>query len=241
MKTLSSQVQKAQQQNDFLETDLQKWWTIVRNLKKVFPTNTHPSIIIEEDHQQTLIGNLKIIQNVPLIEDDERFGEISGPIEIVNEGHLARHIGERRGYGLIRGINEYSKGRFKIQFTVNKLHERWAVLFGIFPKALPLPRDASDLRQAGHGWYSDDTTIADGVHLSAPIDYRDLIDQLTLNIELLIDCEEGRLEYYNQQTRQKRTIEVNLQHCPFPWQFLVFLYDVQTNIQIRCAYRFLLS
>ena len=84
----------------------------------------------------------------------------------------------------------------------------------------------------GFGWRSNDSTHPPNTHIVTKKRFRDLMGKTMFEIELLIDCDNQMISYFNQRTKNTRQMLVDIQTCPFPWQLLFYLYDVGDYVRL---------
>jgi hypothetical protein len=168
----------------------------------------------------------------PIEENEERFEEASGDVRIEEHGHLAIHSSLQMGDAFVRATSEYSLGKHHIRFVVKKKDASFYLFFGIISKLRPMPQHENDIVGSTYGWQSNDTTIIPATRTSIGEDIQDLRNQTTLEIELLLDCDQRKISYFNQQTRRTREINVDITICPFPWQLLFYLFDIGDCVQL---------
>ncbi|CAF3851009.1 unnamed protein product [Rotaria sp. Silwood1] len=139
---------------------------------------------------------------------DEKFGESIGNIRIEENGCVAIHMGSRRSDAFIRGICEYSLGKHKLRFL------------------------ETDMKISTYSWCSNDNTIPLHADSQVSKDFRDMRYQTKFEIELLLDCDNQKIIYFNQQTKNKREMNIDVTICPFPWQLLFYPHAVEDCIQL---------
>jgi hypothetical protein len=54
--------------------------------------------------------------------------------------------------------------------------------------------------------------------------FQDMKGQTTFEIELQLDCDNRKISYVNQRTKNRREMNVDITKCPFPWQVRFYLY-----------------
>ena len=192
-----------------------------------------PSIIIQEDSAK-LVGKISVSKAIQHIEQDERFGEIFGDVRIGADGHMIVHGGSKRSDAFVRGICEYSLGKHKIRFIITRESIDWFVSFGIISKAKPIPQKKTGMRRSVYGWTSADDTLSATTRKSAT-EFQDMKAQKKIEIELSLDCDNRKISYLNQQTKNIREINVDINICPLPWQFLFYLFDLGVSVQLISA------
>jgi hypothetical protein len=227
---LAEGLQKARADDDYVETDLYTWTSILQKLRD--DINIHSSSIsIEEDQTEIVVGKLYIsTPTVQRLRQREGFGQTFGNIRIEDNGHLAVHHGPKSGNAFVRGVGEYSSGEHYIRFLVKKNSTTYESSFIIVSKFMSISEQ--DTEYKGYGWWSDDKICCAGVGMIVDGNFRDLKDQTTFEIELQLDCDNQKISYVNQRTKNRREMNVDMTKCPFPWQVEFYLFGSGDCIQL---------
>ncbi|CAF2557794.1 unnamed protein product [Rotaria sp. Silwood2] len=228
---LSERLRKARIDDDYVESDLCTWTTMLEKLKHDLITIS-PLINIYEDPTKILVAKMCISETELHIKQNEKFGESLGNIRIEENGCVAIHIGSRRGDAFVRGICEYSLGKHNIRLLVKKKTTAYYCFFGIISKAKSIPQNETDMKISTYGWRSDDKTIPLYADSRTSKDFLDMRCQTLFEIELLLDCDNRKIIYINQQTENAREMKVDVTICPFPWQLLFYLHAAEDCIQL---------
>jgi len=190
-----------------------------------------PLITIREDSTK-LIGKLNFTERMQYIEQEERFRESFGNVRIEENGHMVIHSGFKRGDAFVRGICEYSLGKHKIRFIIQRKNLKYYLSFGIISKLKSIPQNENDMKISTYGLTSYDETIRRTTTTPFNENVQDMRGQTTFEIELSLDCDNRKISYFNQQTKHMREMNVDITICPFPWQLLFYLYDAEQSIQL---------
>ena len=51
-------------------------------------------------------------------------------------------------------------------------------------------------------------------------------------IILIFDCDQRKISMINERTNIKHELSVNIDHCPFPWQLHINLYEPNSRVRI---------
>ncbi|CAF2807519.1 unnamed protein product [Rotaria sp. Silwood2] len=226
LKYFSQRLRKAREEDDYVENDLYLWTLKLENLKKDL-TTINSSIIIREDSKDTLISNIylsSIKQQQQQMLTSESFLRSVGDIHIEDNGQLAMHGEQKRSDAFLCGKNEYTRGKHKIRFIINKKNSDYITTFGIA---------SMESQLSVYGWSSDDQTVGGGYSQAKNIyNQRDMKGETILQIELLIDCDNRKISYFNERTRCTKEMNVDLDLCPFPWQLYFYLYDTGDRVRL---------
>ncbi len=187
-------------------------------------------ITIHEDSTK-LNGKISVTKAMQHREQDERFGELFGNVRIEENGRMIIHGGTKSD-ACVRGTCEYSLGKHKIRFIVTKKDAAFYMSFGIISKSQLIPQNEGDMKRSTYGWTSDDQTLPPSVKMPVSKKFQDMSDQTTFEIELSLDCDNRKISYFNQQTKNTREMNVDITKCPLPWQLLFDLFDVSDCVQL---------
>ncbi len=229
MHDLAERLKNARIDDDYVETDLRTWTNILQKLKD--DTNLYSSSIsIQEDRTQTVVGKLYVSTTNQSSRQIEKFGEFFGNIRIDNDGCLATYCGSRNGSALVRSIGEYSSGKHNIRFLFKKSSLTFITHFHVVSKLMPI--GGKNTNYKGYGWSSADDIDSPDNALIVDKKSRDMKDQTTFEIELQLDCDNRKISYINQGTKNRREMNVNITKCPFPWQVEFYMFAVGDCVQL---------
>ena len=229
LRDLAEQLQKARIDDDYVETDLRMWQAKLQKLRDDVSTQV-PSVTVREDRTQTVVGYIHVSTSaIRVPSQTERFGKFFGDVRIDDHGCLATHIGSRNNTAFVRGISEYSTGKHKIRFLFKKQKSCYITYFSIVPKR---PPTHDELTEIGYGWTSADSTVQSSIELSNDKNFQDMEGQTTFEIELQLDCDNRKISYVNQRTKNRREMDVDIAECPFPWQIRFNLYEVGDSVKL---------
>ncbi|CAF4414109.1 unnamed protein product, partial [Rotaria sp. Silwood2] len=228
---LAEQLRKARIDDDFVETDLLTWTKILEELEYDI-NNISSSTAIHEDPTKLLVAKISIDSTMQQHLEDERFGKSMGNVCIADTGHLAYHLGPERSDAFVCGKQEYSSGKYKIQFIMNKKNSICVTSFNIISKSTSIATNEFIVEESSYGWYSNDDICCGGADLSSYKLRHDMKGETTIEIELLLDCDNQKISYFNERTKNRRAMNVNIRKCPFPWQLLFYLYDVEDSVRL---------
>ncbi len=231
MHDLAIRLQKAREDDDYVETDLRTWTTKLEKLKDDIVT-VSSSMSVYEDSMKVLIGQMYVSSIIPNFTQEERFGEFLGDIRIEDNGCEAIHNGSRRCEAYVRGKWKYSKGKHKIQFAIYKKTTSYVISFNIISKSTPISTASSYEKRPVYGWNTTDSVNNPDKDHRVKKSFEDLQDETTFELEVTIDCDNRKISYFNKQTANTHEMNVNISKCPFPWQLEFQLYDIGDRIQL---------
>ncbi|CAF1156242.1 unnamed protein product [Rotaria sordida] len=228
LKNFYQRLRKAREEDDYIENDLQLWKSKLDTLKKDI-TTLNSSISVREDSKGALISNIYLSLKKQQILSNDSFLSSFGDIHIDENGQSATHDDQKRSDAYLCGKNEYRQGKHKIRFIINKKNIDYITTFGIA---------SMEPQLSVYGWNSDDQTVGGGHSESKNSDdQRDMKGETTLQMELLIDCDNKKLSYVNERTRCKKEMNVDIDLCPFPWQLYFYLYDTGDRVRLLTSNR----
>ena len=224
---LAERLRKARIDDDFVETDLRQWTTRLQELK-TGTMDVQTIITVQEDPSITLISSLNVLSIIQQSVHDEILVRVCGNVKIEDDGRTAIQRNSDK-ISNVRGRKEYSSGKHKIRFTVNKIQLTFSTIFGIISKIESL----SEWPSSCYGWNNNDGYYLGGEYYSNDIHAENAMKgKATFTIELLLDCDNRKIRYFNEQTKTKRGLNINLEICPFPWQLFFYLHDVGDRVQL---------
>ncbi|CAF1014851.1 unnamed protein product [Didymodactylos carnosus] len=215
---LGVELRQGQEANNYIELDLDKWMKRIKQLKEdmVAPAN----IIMEEHTQSSWIQKIKILQKLT-----ERFDKVYGDVTVEHRGTVAVHGGVNKD-AEIRGRNLYSSGIHNIRLHIDKMSGYLS--FGISSSTTPIQKEfyASGPSYGWVvGWHT--TTLRSPVYVNGvqSLGYGDWDGDIRENetVELILNCDENKIQCLNQRTKEKYELQVDVTSCPYPWQFHVTL------------------
>jgi len=221
LKHLSDDLRQGREDNDFIETDLRQWTQKLEELKKELLT---PMTIAIQEDSTPLVTKIRIDHRYT----SDVFERVCGTAEIKENGRLVVKD-DIQSHTEIRGKNEYNTGIHTLHFRLEQLIQNGWIFIGIISKSQPM-RTNSFYSPSSYGW-SNRNQIYVGIlrqvnnGQAAEIIQNDAVD-------LSIDCDQRKIALKN--TRLNRTIDlpVDINKCPFPWQFHLNLYEANIHVRI---------
>jgi hypothetical protein len=160
----------------------------------------------------------------------ETFGESFGEILIDDNGRLATHCGSRNSNAWVRGAYEYSAGKNYILFLFKKKSLAYITSFAVVSKLMLKHKDTDDYQQCGS--FSDDDIGCAGVTIAVYEDFQEMKGQTTFEMELQLDCDNQKISYVNQRTKNKKEMNVDITKFPFPWQIQFYLFEIGDCVRL---------
>jgi hypothetical protein len=163
---------------------------------------------------------------------EERFGEFFGSICIRDNGLVALHSGSVRSDAYVRGKGEYSEGKHRIKFIINKKTATYIMSFNIVSKLTPISRTSYLKPPITYGWPTDDGLNYPDKDRSHKKGFNDLQGETTFELQILLHCDNRKISYFNEKTKNTHEMNVNIDLCPFPWQLEFYLFDIGDRVQL---------
>jgi hypothetical protein len=230
--SLTEQIKKGKEEDDFIETDLRRWKKRLDDLKSNL---TSPSIVILNQHDNIpLVYNMSV--SFLLAENNDLFDRIiDDKVRIEEDGEVVVGLNGLKGFMLyteIRGRNNYAFGSHKIRLQIEHSSDQWTFL-GINSKLTPLQK-SSFLAKSAYGWCNSNYIYSNGSYqhnkTNSPIEMKK-----NDTISLIFDCIDHKISMLNERTNIKHELDVNINKCPFPWQLHVILRQPDSRIRILSA------
>jgi hypothetical protein len=228
---LAERLRKAREDEDYVETDLRTWAAKIEKLKCDFIT-VSPSARVCEDSTTIFINKIYVAVTKENLTQEERFGEVYRRISIEDNGRVALHSGRDSSIEYVRGKNQYSKGKHQIRLIINKRTASLVMSFNIVPTILAISSSPSDGEYHAYGWETDDGLIIPDSDYETEKNFKDLQGETTFELQILLDCDNRKISYFNERTKNKHEMNVNIQKCPLPWQLEFYLFDVGDRVQL---------
>jgi len=160
---------------------------------------------------------------------DDRFYLSSDHIKILNNGQVIIHDSTTNDAS-IRGLHEYSQGEHKLYFRIEHMTSNQWIFFGIISKNASFDQRAC-MNSSVYGWTGYNSVYINGKSTSILNGY--LSDMKVKDfVELTIDCNKRTLFLWHSRQTYKTKLLVDLQTCPFPWQFLISCHNAYDSVRI---------
>jgi hypothetical protein len=211
---LTKELKTARNNDQFFENNLKEW------IQKLNHLSTHLETLPEINFQY-LNNNPSFISNILINELlNERFQQTIGNINITDHGFEIIH-NQTNTYASVCGLKDYSQGEHHLHFQIEYLTSNW-VFFGIRSKDAPLP-DYPSIGKTAYGWSGSNNVWRDGNRTNKLDNY---ISDFNINdqINLIINCDQRRINLTNQRTNITYLLNVDINDCPLPWKLSVGLF-----------------
>lgn len=221
MKNLTDELAQAQNDDNFIETDIRQWMDTLIKIKKEL--DKPPTINIQKGS-----NDIPFVSKIT-VSISEIFEKYAGRISIKDEGKLIVNIGSN-GYGTVRSKGEYSTGKHRFRFKIEQTTiQKWN-LIGIVSKNIPIQATAYNTPTT-FGWIANGFVCLNGKLHADYNGYRSDIEKNDI-IELIVDCNRKVIHVTNERTHTSHELPIDTNLCPFPWQIQVGLYYSKDRIRL---------
>lgn len=225
LEEISTQLETYKQTDDYTEKNLTEWRQALENLQKELstPSNIH----LEKVNDEQWLQRLEIITTS--LNATENFEEISNEVRILENGCVAEN--GIAGHHEIRGSIKYSTGIHKIRLRIEKMaHNHWMFL-GIISQNTDRQNNSYSSTSA-NGWSNSPSKgyLAGKCNNKYNSSKGNISENDILN--LILNCDDRIIELENECTKEKYSIPIDLDSCPFPWKLHVNFYNQNDRIRI---------
>ena len=224
LRQLSEHLKNGREHDDFIETDLRLWKKTLDDLKTslVLPA----TISINRCDNVALVKDISINLSVVVKELFQRVSD--NKVRLDENGQVAIRDASKECTD-IRGKNEYVSGYHEIRLFIEQSTGDWLFL-GINSKSVALICRSHNLKSA-YGWSNNGYSWINGSHEK---NNSSNIMEMKMNdvIDLMFDCDNHKISMFNERTKTRHELAVNVDNCPFPWQLHVILYDPNSRVRI---------
>ncbi|CAF0790472.1 unnamed protein product [Rotaria sp. Silwood1] len=223
LQQLSEELNESQATDNFIEIDLQEWKITLNNLKAKLDSSSAFLFNVRDDFP--LVQDISIMFTI----ENELFEQVfDNTVQIKQCRQVIIHD-TSHNYTELRGKNEYTTGRHRIRLCIEQSDDRWTFL-GITSKSTLLQKQSSSSKSS-YGWTNNNYFWINGE--CHPNQSSARIEMKTNDIiTLIFDCNNHKISMINERTNAKYELLVNTDHCSFPWQFHVNLYEANSRIRI---------
>jgi hypothetical protein len=171
----------------------------------------------------------KPISHTSVDHTDDRFSLSSDHIKILNNGRLIIHDSTKNDAS-IRGLHEYSQDKHQLFFRIEHMTSNQWIFFGIISKHASFDQQAY-MNSSAYGWTGYNCVYLKGK--SMPI-LNGYLSDMKVNdfVELTIDCNKQTLFLWHSRQTYKTKLFIDIQKCPFPWQFLISCRNPHDSVRL---------
>jgi hypothetical protein len=252
LKVLTGRIKKAREEDDFFETDLNKWISTLERLKHELMTSPLSSSV-KEDQTVPLIYQLKLIpktsnskflemedenisqhlQNeLKLMSREDIFGCCLPGATIEDNGRLVIH--SKGGCSVeVRGKVEYSSGKHRFRLQIDKNTLGLWVFFGIISTLTPMAINSCESSSA-YGWVDYNDFFLAGVRQNNQITGKFSHTREKDIISLMFDCTTRKIHYMNERSQQSQQLDIDIKANVYFLGNYTSIYMVQM-IEYACS------
>jgi hypothetical protein len=245
---ITNELQVQRESDDYTEIDLNRWSTMLTDLRKLLKT---PSIvqISEDDNTSNIIHWIKVLEknqshsssNPRQVSENslsqsrisygltkEIFDQSMDGISLYEDGLLAVYTSKLYySYKTIFGKTVYRYGVHEIHFRIeNKSADNF--FFGIINSSQDLLARIFDT-STSNGWWGFDVPVVDG---KSQQPCGEKILQSGDVVKLTLDCDNQQIRFENDRAKKILQLRINIKTCPFPWKIVVSLSRPQDALRI---------
>jgi hypothetical protein len=223
---ISTQLKTCKEADDYSEKDLTGWLQALENLKKQL--STPPNVKLEKINDETWLQRLGI--TTTLLNPLDKFEKTCDSVQILENGFVAECT-VTTGGAEVRGLTKYSTGTHKITLKIEKMTNNHWMFWGIISQNTPTQNN-SYYSTSANGW----AKCTNQVYLNGKCNngYNNYQGDIVENdiLYLILNCDSRIIELENERTKQKHSIPIDLNGCPFPWQLHISLCYINDRIRI---------
>jgi hypothetical protein len=214
LQELSDELRQGREDNDYLEIDLRQW---IEKLDELKLELLNPVNITVHEDSTPLVTKIHVERQNGSDEFESVYSNSSVQVK-----HDSQTLTE------ILGRNEYQIGSHTIRFRVEKLISNGWIAFGII--ATQSERTPNNLcaSPSSYGWSNQNQ-----IYIGGQLTSEETIEIIQNDImELFIDCEQQKIGLKNERLDKTMELTIDINQCPFPWQYYVNLQTANTHVRI---------
>ncbi|CAF1016525.1 unnamed protein product [Adineta steineri] len=222
---ISTQLKTSKEADDYSEKDLTGWLQALEKLKNQLSTPSDVKLQkIKDDTWLQQRGIMEVLFN-----SSEKFEKACGNAHILENGLVAEHNGIA-GHAEVRGFTKYSTGTHKIGLKIEKMTDNNWMFWGIISQKTAAQNNSWSSVSA-NGWANTKQVYLNGACKNGYNNYQGGIVENDI-LYLTLNCDSQIIEFENERTKQNNSIPIDLNSCPFPWQFHINFYYNNDRLRI---------
>ncbi|CAF2176172.1 unnamed protein product [Rotaria magnacalcarata] len=222
---LITELSKARNEDDYVETDLKEWTEKLNSLQK--DLNAAQAIDFGESENENALISKIFINGV----STDVFQHTCGDIQIFDTGRLAVH-GQSNHHAVVCGKRLYSSGQHRLRFKIDQCNYVGDLTCGISSKDTPLESIQRFFMNNKHNRFRNMSLTNlyqnerfNSIHLNNNWQQNDIL-------ELFIDCDQKMIYLNNERTQQEEKLPIDSKKCALPWQFFVTMFYANSRVRI---------
>ncbi|CAF1358038.1 unnamed protein product [Adineta steineri] len=209
----------------YSEKDLSGWLQALEKLKNQLSTPS--DVKLQKIKDETWLQRLEIMTDP--INSSEKFEKGCDSVHILENGLVAEH-NETEIAAEVRGFTKYSTGTHKIGLKIEKMTNNNWMFWGIISQNTATQKNSFSSKSS-NGWAMFKYVYLNGEYSVGYNNYQgDIVENDILYLTL--NCDSQTIELENERTKQKNSIAIDLNDCPFPWQLHINMYNSNDRIRI---------
>lgn len=171
-----------------------------------------------ETYDQNLVEwSRKLQQLQKILKDQQQRRLTSNESSVTEPGPIETSWQE---YPTDQEPSEFFEGRFVRLFKLEDCGDDYFLVMGII-SGQASSGIKSYKNPTFYGWSKDDLVYIAGVPESRYQNYRS-VHRAGTRIQLILDCDQRQVSFFNEKTQETYQLSVNLDQCPFPWVLCVY-------------------
>jgi hypothetical protein len=224
---LTIELNKARNEDDYVETDLKEWTDKLDKLKKDL---TAPQTIDFNENSTENSWIPKIFINDA---STDMFYQSTGDAQISEGGKYVVH-GPTDDIAVVCCRGEYSLGQHRFRFKIEQFSQGTGFSCGIISKSTPKDSITNTVNYNVYGYaYTSSGTYQrlnhNVVYSFNEQNYNFKVDDI---YEIFIDCNRKMMRLTNERTSQGQDISIDVDACSFPWQFFIAFFYANDRVRL---------
>ncbi|CAF1253462.1 unnamed protein product [Rotaria sordida] len=155
------------------------------------------------------------------------------PVNLEENGYLAKCVDAGSSFAYIRGRFLYSDGCHTIRFKIENYQQPYRIFFGCMASKTALKENVF-ITSDSVGWFGHDQVYENGRCSSNVRKYGYKSSAIKINdvLYLTIDCKTKQIRLFHERLKTICTLSINENLTPFPWQFLLVLCNSGDTVRI---------
>lgn len=215
--SLTTELTKARNEDDYVETDLKEWTEKLDKLK--IDLTAAQAIDFDQDDDGISLVSKPFIYHA----STDIFHQTNGDVHISKDRKTMIH-GPSNEMAAAYCRRQYSLGEYRFLFKIERLSACYGLFCGIVSKSVPV--DSMFTALAVNNMYGSVNTgygVTRNLNHNVVTCFPDRNYQTNCTYEVLIDCNKKSMRLTNKQTLNIQETAVDLSKRPFPWQFFITL------------------
>ncbi|CAF1312852.1 unnamed protein product [Adineta steineri] len=226
LEKISTQLKTSKEADDYSEKNLTGWLQALEKLKNQL--STPRDVKLQKTNDKIWLRRPEIV--TVSLNSLDKFEIVCGNAHILENGLVAEHK-ETTGHAEVCGFSKYSTGTHKIGLKIEKMTNNQWMFWGIISQNTTAQK-SSYASKSANGWAKCTNQVYfNGKNNNGYNNYQGDIVENDI-VYLTLNCDRQIIELENERTKQKYSIPIDLNGCPFPWQLHINLQGSSDRIRI---------